>query len=186
MCSGQAEKEEAKSAAPAAPAKPISPAPAPAPAPQPTIETRIAQAATFAEAVALAKPAMADSRDEVPAAAALLARYGKLRWSDVEADETTVAKVQKDSEAERGKRLCAEGTIEWITRRDVERRKVFVGRLVLSDGDAVAFVAAGTTGELVKRDRGKLCGVVTGTSGNDVAVVGMFDLPENRAPQVEQ
>lgn len=129
---------------------------------------------------------MSDTTDELPVGAALLARFTKLRWSDVDVAETTVAKVQKDADAERGKRLCGDGEIERITRRDVEQRKAFVGRLVLADGDALAFVAVGTTGELVKRDHAKLCGVVTGTSGNDVAVVGMFDLPENRTPQVEQ
>jgi len=181
-CSSEAKQQ----AAPAPPA-PVAAEPVrPAPPPEPPVETRVAQAATFADALALAKPALGDSRDEVPAGAALLARYTRLRWADVEADETSVAKVQKDSEAERGKRLCGEGAIERITRRDIERRKVFVGRLVLADGDALAFVAVGTTGELVKRDRAKLCGVVTGMSGTDVAVLGMFDLPENRTPQVEQ
>lgn len=160
--------------------------PPPRPAPAPTVEMRIAQAATLAEAIALAKPAMGNSTDELPAGAALLARYRKLRWSDVEALETMVAKVQKDPEPERGKRLCAEGQIETITRRDVDRRKVFVGRLVLADGDALAFVAVGTTGELLKRMTTRFCGVVTGMSGNDVTVLGMFDLPENRTPQVEQ
>ncbi|MBL9013137.1 MAG: hypothetical protein JNL83_03120 [Myxococcales bacterium] len=191
--SGPVKQEGAKTEVPAVTRKqPIpraaepAPAPARAPDPEPSPEERVAGAATFADAIALAKPAMADSTDELPAGAALLARYGKLRWSDVEADETTVAKVQKDAEPERGKRLCAEGEIERITRRDIERRKAFVGRLALADGDALAFVAVGTTGELVKRMRARFCGVVTGVHGSDVAVLGMFDLPENRTPQVEQ
>lgn len=168
-------------------AEPPPPGPAsPRPVPEPPVEARVAQAATFADAIALARPAMADSPSDLPAGAALLARYGKLRWSDVETPETTVAKVQKDSEAERGKRLCGEGTIDHILRRDVDRRKVFVGRLSLDDGDVIAFVAVGTTGELVKRMRATFCGVVTGLSGTDVTVLGMFDLPENRTPQVEQ
>lgn len=183
-CAGSSKQAEA----PPAPvtAEPPRASPDATPVPEPPIEARVAQAATFAEAIALAKPAMTDSPDELPAGAALLARYRKVRWSDVETPETTVAKVQKDSEAERGKRVCGEGEIERITRRDVDRRKAFVGRLVLADGDALAFVAVGTTGELVKRDRAKLCGVVTGMAGTDVAVLGMFDLPENRMPQVEQ
>ncbi len=171
--------------------KPLVTAPSPTPepprpSPKPSIETRVAQAATLAEAIALAKPSMGSSTEELPPGAALLANYRKLRWSDVEAMETIVARVQKDPEPERGKRLCAEGEIERITRRDVGARKVFVGRLVLPDGDGVAFVAVGTTGELLKRMSARFCGVVIGMSGNDVAMLGMFDLAENRTPQVEQ
>lgn len=174
---------------PAPPVVAVKPAPPPPSAPsvpEPPVELRVAQAATLAEAIALAKPAMADSASSLPDGAALLARYPKLRWSDVETPETTLAKVQKDSEVERGKRVCGEGEIDHILRRDVDRRKTYVGRLSLPDGDAIAFVAVGTTGELVKRMRAKFCGVVTGLAGTDVTAVGMFDLPENRLPQVEQ
>jgi hypothetical protein len=94
--------------------------------------------------------------------------------------------VQKDPDAERGKRMCAEGVIEKIERMDVDRRKVFVGRLRQADGDTIAFTALGTTGDLIKRASAKFCGAVTGTTGDAVAIVGLFDLPENRSPLVEQ
>jgi len=51
---------------------------------------------------------------------------------------------------------------------------------------AMAIVAVGTTGELIKRMTARFCGAVTGKSGSQVAMVGMFDLPENRSPVVEQ
>ena len=50
----------------------------------------------------------------------------------------------------------------------------------------IAFVALGTTGDLIKRSRTKFCGAVIGAAGDAVLLVGMFDLPENRGPIVEQ
>ena len=79
-----------------------------------------------------------------------------------------------------------EGQIDRIERRDLEKRKVFVGRMHMPDGDAVEFVAVGTTGELVKRSTSKFCGVVIGRANDAAKLVGMFDLPENATPLVEQ
>lgn len=176
-------------------ASPPPPLPPPPPVPEPPdaapepIEVRIVKAATFADAVALAKPAMTDTTEELGGGTKLFATYAaaKLRWDDVDvAAETTVAHVLKDPDVERGKRMCVEGVIATIERRDLERRKVFVGSLRLADGDAVAFVAVGTTGELVKRNPARFCGAVIGKAGGAASMVGMFDLPENRTPIVEQ
>ena len=115
-----------------------------------------------------------------------LAAY-PLRWSDVDvASQTTLAKVEKDPKAEQGKRVCAEGQLEKITKAELASRTHYTGTLVTKDGDRVAFVVGGTTGELVKRDTAKLCGVVTGVTDGATAVFGMFDLPENRNPVVEK
>lgn len=153
-------------------------APAPPTDPPPTREAQIAAAPTFTAAIALAK--------SDPTGAAL-AYYPRLTWAEVDVPaETSIGHVQKDAEAERGKRMCAEGVIERIERRDLERRKLFVGRLRQADGDAVVFTALGTTGDLVKRSPAKFCGAVTGRDGDAAVLVGMFDLPENRTPLAEQ
>lgn len=111
----------------------------------------------------------------------------RVRWSEVDVpSQTSLAKVEKDPAAEKGKRVCAEGTIDRITKKDLAGRPHFEGALLTQDGDRVVFVASGSTGELVKRDRAKLCGVVTGTVEGSTAVFGMFDLPENRNPTVEK
>jgi hypothetical protein len=98
--------------------------------------------------------------------------------------------VQKDAEPEYGKRLCIRGTIASITRSDVATGKRFVGRLVAADGDAggdtVEFVALGTTGDLLRGSAATLCGAVVGLRGDAPVLVGLFDLPENRSPLVEQ
>ncbi|HVK83110.1 MAG TPA: hypothetical protein VM513_03335 [Kofleriaceae bacterium] len=174
--------------APAAPTSLAPPLPKPPPPPKPvTIEDKVGWATSFTQAVQIARPQMTDTSDELGPGEALLARYPKAVWADVDVPaETTVPLVLKDPERERGKHVCASGTIERIERRDVDERRVYVGRLVTSDGDAVAFVALGTTGELVKRSTGTLCGVATGRAGDAAKLVGMFDLPENRTPLVEQ
>lgn len=105
----------------------------------------------------------------------------EMRWADVETPNTSLGLVLKDWQAEQGKRMCVEGTIASIERRDLDRRKVYDGTLVTEHRDEVSFVAVGTTGELVRGSSAKLCGVVIGR----LRVVGMFDLPENRQPIVE-
>jgi hypothetical protein len=149
----------------------------PSPPSPPSVEQQVASAPTFTAAIALG------GNDPT---GMLLARYAKLRWSDVEAPETTIGRVQKDADAERGKRLCAEGTIDRIERRDLDRRKVYVGRLTQADGDSVELVALGTTGDLVKRSPAKFCGAVVSKNTDAPVIVGLFDLPENRSPIVEQ
>ncbi len=176
-------KRDKQEAAPPPTPAPVEVAPTamPTPAPPPPsapIEAQVAAAPSFSAAIALAKN---------DASGTLLARYPKLTWAEVDGPaETSIGHVQKDAEAERGKRMCTEGVIEKIERTDVDRRKVFVGRLRQADGDVVAFTALGTTGDLVKRSSAKFCGAVTGANGDDVALVGLFDLPENRSPIVEQ
>lgn len=164
-------------------AVPPSPPPRP-PAPEP-LEVRVAKAASLDEAIALAKPTM-----ENPAAASgvLLARYAapKLRWDDVATASTSIGLVLKDVGAERGKRLCATGTLQAIERDDLEHRAIYRGTLRTDEGDDIAFLAVGSTGTLVRRDKGTICGVVLAKTGTTVGILGMFDLPENRAPAVER
>lgn len=161
--------------------QPATPAPAatmPARVPPPTTEDLVARAASFTDALALAQ------RDP---SGLLLAHYPGARWSDVAVPpETSIARVQKDAEPEYGKRLCVTGTIAMITRSDVATGKRFVGRLVAANGDSVEFVALGTTGDLLRGSATTLCGAVVGLRGDAPVLVGLFDLPENRTPLVEQ
>jgi hypothetical protein len=159
------------------------------PTPPESPEARIAKAATFEQAIAIARPVFADTTDDLGEGAQLLAIYAaaKLRWSEVDVPaETTIRDVQTHVELGRGKRLCATGEIRQITRRDLGGRTVHVGRLRTGDVDEVAFVAVGTMGDLVDRSSGRLCGVVLGTSPAAVSILGMFDLAENRLPRVER
>jgi len=114
----------------------------------------------------------------------------RLDWNSLSGiPETSRAKVMKDPEAERGKRLCASGTIIEIHSSRRSGQTIFSGGINTPSFDVVRFYAVRSTGDLVQRSVARICGVVTGTetysnsSGgvtHAVFVVGMFDLPENR------
>ncbi len=173
----------------AAPAPPLVPAPTPTPVPaSPPLDEQIVAAASVDDAIALAAPTLGDGADS--RGAWLLARHAAARmtWSDVAraAPETSFGLVLKDSARERGRRMCATGVLRDIERRDVDGRAVYVGSMATAEGDVARFIAVGDTGALVRRSTGTLCGVVTGKDGDAAVLVGMFDLPENRAPAVER
>ncbi|MDX2086400.1 MAG: hypothetical protein SFX73_01065 [Kofleriaceae bacterium] len=162
-----------------------SPPPPPPPPASAPLEVRVANAASLDAALALAKPSFDTDANQ---GYALLQRYAvrKLSWDDVATPTTSVGLVLKDARIERGKRLCASGTIGSIERGDVAQRAVYRGELRTSEDDEIEFLAVGSTGTLVRRDQGTLCGVVIGKAGDKVHILGMFDLPENRSPAVER
>lgn len=105
-------------------------------------------------------------------------------------DETTFGAVMKDSDSERGKRLCASGTVIQIEKIDLRPtiRESFTG-LLLSGGGIVQFYSFGSTGSVVGSTHTRFCGVVMGQyhysnsgggTSHAISVVGMFDIPENR------
>jgi hypothetical protein len=197
MAASGCSKEEGAAATPAGdPRGPaagdVKPAPAPEPEPERPID-RIRAATTFAEAMAIARPLMADAVDEIDDGAVLLAAWGaeKMRWGDVAVarNETSLKLTLKDSDEARGKRMCASGRLVEIEKVS-DDPKIFGGGLLVGYGDVYRFLAVGSTGELVGQSRARLCGVVIGqyayanTGGGQtkaVMLVGMFDLPENKA-----
>lgn len=173
-------------------------APEPAPPPETSIEDRIREKESLAEALAVAAPLMSDTTDELSDGGILLSKWAmtRLEWSDVAVsrNETSHALVQKDSDEARGKRMCVRGMIIQIAVQKTPFGKAYVGLMFSSSQDIFHFIAVGSTGELVSQSRARLCGVVTGKyqysnsgggTGHAVAVVGMFDLPENRRSGAE-
>ncbi|CAN5883221.1 hypothetical protein BH11MYX2_BH11MYX2_16010 [soil metagenome] len=156
-------------------------------------------AESLPSAIALSRSAFSVSTsNEVSEGALRLAHFNHIQWSDVDVPaETTLPMIEKDAQAELGKRVCVEGQILTIRRRDLDQpprppKKLFVGRL-RTQNDDVAFVAVGSTGSLVKLDKARFCGVSTGLANNIPGLaenipelVGMFDLPETQQPQAEQ
>lgn len=160
---------------------------------EPSLADRLAATDSFAAAVELAKPMMDDTTDEISPGALALALWGtrRMRLADVvlakNADETKPALIHKDSDRERGKRLCVRGHIVQITKDDLG---IFIGLLMMNDGDVVHYLACGDTGDLVERSRARFCGVAIGRytyanagggTTHAIEMVGMFDLPSNRA-----
>ena len=122
----------------------------------------------------------------------ILIAWGERRmaWADIQRlPETTYGKIRKDSDAERGKRLCRSGSVIEIEKVSNATGKYFVGGLIGDSGEILRFYALRSTGELVQGSYGRFCGVVTGTddyensaggTSHGVVAIGLFDLPENK------
>jgi hypothetical protein len=97
----------------------------------------------------------------------------------------------KDPDSQRGQKLCANGeVIEIALDRSVPGQKVFLGGMYDDGGRIYRFIAVQSTGEIMAHSRARFCGVVTGQQhyensmggvAHAVHLVGMFDLPENKA-----
>lgn len=176
----------AKAAEPPAP-----PPPPPAPAPPNPLDEVMAKR-TIGDAFNFAGQHMGDTVDEISDGAYLMAlwldRNGSLADVTPQRDETSIAKVKKDSDAERGRRMCVRARISQIFKE--KGTGLYSGLMLTTGYDAVSFISFGSTGELVEGSRARFCGLVTGrysfanVSGGQtqsVQMVGAFDLPENRA-----
>lgn len=149
---------------------------------------------TVAEAFAMAKPvdvSVMDEKLDRGTVAFVAWALKKMRWGDVgaQASATSFAKAMKDTDAERGKPLCARGRIVQIGAQQSDAGKFFEGVMGSGPSDPVSFMAVGSTGEIVAGRAARFCGVITGrysfgnTAGgvtHSLRLVGMFDLPENR------
>jgi hypothetical protein len=102
--------------------------------------------------------------------------------------ETTWARVSKDSETEKGGKICASGKITQIS---VNRSDGWVRSDVImrSQREYFTILAVGSSGDLIDGSVARVCGIATGTwyfanvNGSltpSVYLVGAFDLPENR------
>ena len=151
--------------------------------------------ANLREAISSTRLDMADIQGaDVSKGAALLAIWGaeNMRWSELQEIPTTkYGLVMKDPDAQRGQRLCTTGqVIEIELDRSVPGKKIFGGGMYEDGGRIYRFLAVQSTGEIMAHSRARFCGVVTGqqhypNSAGGVAhavhLVGMFDLPENKA-----
>jgi hypothetical protein len=161
---------------------------------EPTPAERARIAPTLPAALAVAKPHMDDQFGKVSTGTLLLGMWAAkhMTWKDVgvSQDEATYALTMKDPDEARGKRTCAGGSIIEIEKARLDDGRGYEG-LLMSDGMRLFhFFAVGSSGTLVQNSPARLCGVVTGKydypnsaggTGHAVQVVGMFDLPENRA-----
>lgn len=150
--------------------------------------------ANLRDAIASTQPQMADmANGEISKGAAILALWAdsNMKWSELqEVPAGKFALVMKDSETQRGKKICTSGTvIEISVDATVPGRKIYIGGMYGDSGSLYRFVAVRSTGEIVAQSRARFCGVITGQQhypnsiggvAHAVHLVGMFDLPENR------
>ena len=163
------------------------------PPPEVTLKQELDSTRTLAGALDVLRDHLKDSEGTLDSGAAFLALWSTrhLTWKDiVSLPKTTRALVLKDSDAERGKALCAEGSISQITADHSAgpAQTVHEGGIVTSSMAVVRFLAVGSTGSLVENSYARFCGVVTGRysftnagggTTHAVQLVGFFDLPEN-------
>lgn len=181
--------DKAPAASTSTPAMAVKQVPPPPPSP---LEQMMGKT-TLSDAIAFAKPSMEDSRDDTDKGTLLMVSWlskNPSNWAAIQAlPDTSIAKVLKDSEEERGKRLCVSGRVIQIHTEKLDTGKIFSGTFATNDSKYVSYLAAGSSGELVERSPAKFCGVVTGrhsysnVSGGTthaVRAVGLFDLPENK------
>lgn len=191
---GEPEKEESVSSEESVPAKDEAASSEEEPEnPMQGLLEELGKIESFEEAIAVTRPHMGDTHDEMSDGAFLLGMWAaeNLRWQDVhvEDDETSFGMIKKHSEPERGKRMCWTGRIVQIAREDLgEAGGVYTGLLMTRRHDIIHFVAAGSTGELVEESRARFCGAATGQysysnsgggTSHAVQMVGMFRVPEN-------
>jgi hypothetical protein len=167
---------------------------APEPPKEEPIGARILKVSNLPDAFTMAKPFMEDVQDDLNRGQLLLAiwanKYMTLWMVKVQQNETSFAKVMKDSESERGKILCVRGRIVEIFVEQYENvGKLAEGSLMTGSGNVYRFIAVRSTGDLVERNTATFCGVVTGRESyanagggttHGISMVGVFDIPENR------
>jgi GYF domain 2 len=175
---------------PAAPEAVATPTPEPAP---PTHGELLARTADLSTAIAILKPDFELTGEGNAPAAALLATWSGLHmtWPALQKiPETQKALVMKEPAAEVGKRLCWSGSVFEISTDHSAGYQVYDGGIMGDDGGIVRFFAVGSSGDIVEHSWARVCGIVTGAvaypnSGggttHGVHVVGMFDLPKNKA-----
>jgi len=185
-CKAPSQSQGAATAEPAA-------VPTPPPPPkEPTVVERLAKQEDLAGALALIQPMFKDAFNEPDPAGMVFAGWAAhhLTWADIQGvTQTKRSLVMKDPDAERGKRLCPAGSVIQIQVDRSAGKPVAHGLLLTDSMDIYKFSAVGSSGELVEKSVARLCGIVIGKydysnsaggTGHAVALVGMFDLPENK------
>lgn len=160
---------------------------------EPTIGERMIAAKHLSEVLPIITREFGDSTNQIDPAAQVFAIWSvdKLYWDELNLiPETKRALVMKDPTSERGKRLCVSGTVTQISVERSTGEMLTIGILMTSSVDFVRFIAVRSSGEIVENTAARICGIVIGTNsysntGGGVThaamLVGMFDLPENRA-----
>ena len=139
------------------------------------------------------KPRMKDTLNEHPESAGLLAYFLNLKNTKIndinQISSTTKGKILKDSELEKGKRLCIDSTIVEIAADRSGGFSAYQGVMVDDTMQPYVFMAVGDTGDLVSQSQAKFCGITVGKmsysnagGGTSTApyIVGLFNLPANR------
>lgn len=167
-----------------------SPQPTPKPADTRTEHEKFLAEANYEKALAFV--VFDDVVDTWSMGAIMFAQWADqhLKWKDIgKPDETSYAKVMKDSDEERKKTACFSGSIGEILAQQMDGWKAYQGQMMMAGLNVISFIAVASTGDLVEGSSARFCGVVVGRRSfsnagggttHSAMVVGMFDLPENK------
>ena len=123
---------------------------------------------TLKEVIEYVKTFSHDTENETSVGAVLFTLWAKDHLNRKEfqtVPATTHALVLKDSDAERGKRLCSSGRVIQISKSNSEvwgSSKVWEGVFMMPSFKAVRYIAVGETGEIVEGTTATFCGLVIG------------------------
>jgi hypothetical protein len=148
------------------------------------------------EAIETMKPKFDDAVDKIPTGVAIFLAWANknLRYSDImNKGQTTFAQVMKDSDSERGKKICVSGSVVEIkvvkVNEDLFKFKYSEGELRDGAYNIYRFYNVKSSGDIVESSWATTCGVVIGRydysnsgggTSHAIALVGMFYLDINK------
>lgn len=157
--------------------------------PPPTLAEKALAAKSLRETLAYSVPLMQDVDGEKLSDGALLFAAwasGHEFWQDLlRMPDTKRAEILKDSDSQRGRRICVSGTVTQIFRDKSLPFRAFLGVLLAGPTGFVRFVAVNSTEGVLENQWARFCGITPGvqsypnvSSGTThaVQIVGSFDL----------
>lgn len=130
---------------------------------------------------------LSDGKGSVSLGAKAFAKWAVngLEWSDLMAlPATTPREALKDTETQRGKRICAYGRVNNVSVERAAGPPPVTTGMLSTQSDHFLFAASGSTDSIFRGVSARFCGILLETNYEDgtyLVVTGMFDLPANRA-----
>ena len=162
-----------------------------------TLEERLSEqmlkSDSLSEAITLIKPMMTDEFVAFPSSAELLAFWMDQKSIKIDSikhiEASTRANILKNSNRERGKKICLTGRVTSIRADPSIGFEAYHAGIATNYLNPTRVLVVGSIGNLVTNAKGNFCGIVIGKVGFTNAaggtliapfLVGMFDLPDNQ------
>ena len=151
-------------------------------------------ATNLVDAIEQVKPQMTDAAagEQSSNGKILLARWAmkNMNFSEIQSlPSSSFALTMKDPDETRGRKLCIQGSVIEISVEKVPDGKIAIAGMFDASHNIYRVIAVGSSGDITSESRAKFCGVIIGREDYEnsnggvshaVALVGMFDIPENK------
>lgn len=143
----------------------------------------------LAQAIEGARPQMADTTGVPDEGGNTLLKWWLEKsypWAQLDGiPQTQAAAFLANPAGERGKRICAAGTVQSINKKTAAPPHHHEGVLATKEGETIAYDAVLDVTGIAANGQGRFCGIATGVitqadGKRAVRLVGMFDTPANR------